>query len=161
MRFVSYFEFWVFWFSHEYDNDNNNITFSDYDAPLTEAGHYTAKYDKAAEMIAGDNWTKVMKTCQNWNWKRSYKTITNLWSPWNQPDLTKRVFRSSLYGGNTPLFGTLWCHDHFRGCFFTTFWVNFISALCTGSFCISKFTLKLQCRAYSKKLSVFSCCVYW
>ena len=32
--------------------------FSDYDAPLTEAGHYTAKYDKAAEMIAGDNSTK-------------------------------------------------------------------------------------------------------
>lgn len=26
--------------------------FSDYDAPLTEAGHYTPKYDRAAEMIA-------------------------------------------------------------------------------------------------------------
>ncbi len=29
------------------------MCFSDYDAPLTEAGHYTEKYDKAAEMIAG------------------------------------------------------------------------------------------------------------
>jgi len=26
--------------------------FLDYDAPLTEAGHYTSKYDRAAEMIA-------------------------------------------------------------------------------------------------------------
>ncbi len=38
--------------SQEKAGDHTVVLFIDYDAPLTEAGHYTAKYDRAAEMLA-------------------------------------------------------------------------------------------------------------